>query len=267
MKIGISGVTGKMGLELVKEITLNSLTDVVYGLTKKNDTNINKDVGLLAGVKKIDVKASSEIKELFDKSDVIIDFSSPESLISCAQMAAKTGKTLISGTTGLTESDKKELHSCASSCTIVYSANMSIGVNLLFNLCEEVAGILHEDYDAEVLEMHHRNKVDAPSGTALHLGEAIARGRNLDFGEVSRKTREGIIGKRGRDEVGFACLRGGDVIGDHTVIFAGIGERIELSHKASNRNIYARGALRAAIWASDKKNGLYSMQDVLSVKK
>ena len=140
---------------------------------------------------------------------------------------------------------------------------MSIGINLLMNLAEEVAKTLHSDFDAEILEMHHRNKVDSPSGTALSLGKAVAKGRGLDFGEVSRKTRDGIIGKRSDNEIGFAALRGGDVIGDHTVIFAGPGERIELTHKASNRDIYANGALRAAVWSVDKDRGFYTMQDVL----
>jgi 4-hydroxy-tetrahydrodipicolinate reductase len=140
---------------------------------------------------------------------------------------------------------------------------MSIGVNLLMNLAEQVAQTLHSDYDAEIFEMHHRDKIDAPSGTALCLGEAVAKGRGLNFGEVSRKSRDGIIGKRETNEIGFCALRGGDVIGDHSVIFAGNGERIELTHKASNRDIYAAGALRAAIWSNGKPQGFYSMQDVL----
>ena len=133
------------------------------------------------------------------------------------------------------------------------------------NLSEQVARILHSDYDVEIFEMHHKNKVDAPSGTALSLGEAVAKGRNLNFGEVCRKTREGIVGKRAENEIGFCALRGGDVIGDHSVIFAGTGERIELVHKASNRDIYAVGALRAAIWAVGKPQGFYTMQDVLKI--
>ena len=185
----------------------------------------------------------------------------------CAEMAAKKHKILISGTTGLTDDEIEKMQTLANNCAIVYSSNMSIGANLLLNLVEETASLLREDYDTEVLEMHHRNKKDAPSGTALMLGKAIAKGRNLDFGEVSKKVRDGEIGPRETNEIGFAVLRGGDVVGEHTVIFAGIGERIELSHKATSRLIFIHGAIRAAIWASGKKKGFYTMQDVLKIKK
>ena len=149
---------------------------------------------------------------------------------------------------------------------IVHSNNMSIGANLLVNLVEETASLLREDYDTEILEMHHRNKKDAPSGTALMLGQAVARGRNLNFGEVSRKIRDGVIAPRETNEIGFAVLRGGDVVGEHTVIFAGMGERIELSHKATSKLIYVNGAIRAAIWAFKKEKGLYNMRDVLKIR-
>jgi len=266
MKIGIVGVTGRMGRAVAKLVIENEITDISCGVTRAEDALVGKDIGEVLGLDKEGVNISADFDELFQNSDVVIDFSTPEITLKCAGLAAKYNKILVSGTTGLKEDEKQKLEKFAQNAVIIWSSNMSIGVNLLFNLVEEVAGILHDNYDVEILEMHHNQKVDAPSGTALSLGEAVAKGRGLDFGEVSRKTRDGIIGKRDKNEIGFASLRGGDVIGDHTVIFAGIGERIEISHKASNRDIYARGAVRAAIWSQGKANGLYSMRNVISSK-
>ncbi len=267
MKIGITGINGRMGKTIVKSLGENEFTDLAFGSVRKGSSLIGKDIGEIVGFDKNGILASDDLEQMFDKCDAVIDFSSPELTLECAKLAAKHKKILVSGTTGITESQKQQLAGFSANCVIIWSSNMSIGVNLLINLSEKVAKILHNDYDAEIFEMHHNNKVDAPSGTALSLGEAIAKGRGLNFGEVCRKTRDGIIGKREKNEIGFSSLRGGDVIGDHTVIFAGIGERIELSHKASNRDIYARGAIRAAIWGSGKKNNqgnrLYSMRDVL----
>jgi 4-hydroxy-tetrahydrodipicolinate reductase len=207
--------------------------------------------------------ATDNLDEFVKSSEVIIDFSAPALTIDVAKLVNKYGKILVSGTTGLTDDQKQELKNLTGNCVIIWSSNMSIGVNVLMNLAEQVSKTLHNDYDVEIYEMHHKHKVDAPSGTALSLGEAVAKGRNLNFGEVCRKTRDGIIGKRGENEIGFCSLRGGDVIGDHSVIFAGPGERVELTHKASNRNIYALGAIRAAIWSEGKTHGFYSMKDVL----
>jgi 4-hydroxy-tetrahydrodipicolinate reductase len=267
MKIGITGINGRMGKTLVKAVSENEFTELTFGLVRNGSSLIGKDVGEIVGLDKNGILASDDLEKMFLACDAIIDFSSPELTLECAKLAAKYNKILISGTTGITENQKQQLAGFAASCVIIWSSNMSIGVNLLINLSEKVAKILHNDYDAEIFEMHHHNKVDAPSGTALSLGEAIAKGRGLNFGEVCRKTRDGIVGKREKNEIGFSSLRGGDVIGDHTVIFAGIGERVELSHKASNRDIYARGSIRAAIWGSGKRSnqesGFYSMRDVL----
>lgn len=263
MKIGIIGISGKMGRACVRAVFENELTDVAGGLVRSDSNLKGKDIGEAVGLEKVGVVASDNLEELFQNSDAVIDFSNPALTLESAKLASKHKKILVSGTTGFTEAQKQQLASYAVEAQIVWSANMSVGVNLLIALSEKIAKILHDDFDAEVLEMHHREKIDAPSGTALALGEAIAKGRGLNFGEVSRKTREGMVGKRSKTEIGFASLRGGDVIGDHTVIFAGIGERVELSHKASNRDIYARGALRACIWASGQKPGFYSMRDVL----
>ena len=263
MKIGITGAAGRMGNAVIRAVVENELTDISGALERSGNDYIGKDAGLVAGIEEVGVAVSDNLEELFKNSEAVIDFSAPELTLKCAQMAVKYNKILVSGTTGFSDIEKEQLVNYGNDTVIIWSSNMSVGVNLLISLAEKVAKILHDDYDAEIFEMHHRNKVDAPSGTALSLGEAVAKGRGLNFGEVSRRTRDGIIGKRSKKEIGFSSLRGGDVIGDHSVIFAGIGERVELTHKASNRDIYARGAIRAAIWGSAKENGFYTMKDVL----
>ncbi len=263
MKIGIIGINGRMGKSVAKTILQNDLNDISGGLVRLGSEIVGKDLGAIIGEANLGINATDNLEHLVKNSDVVIDFSNPELSLQTAELTSKHSKILVCGTTGLSEEQKNQLKNYAQNCVIIWSSNMSVGVNLLMNLSEQVAKILHSDYDVEIFEMHHRNKVDAPSGTALSLGEAVARGRNLDFGEVCRKTREGIVGKRTENEIGFCALRGGDVIGDHSVIFAGNGERVELTHKASNRDIYAVGALRAAIWAEGKANGFYTMQDVL----
>lgn len=263
MKIGITGVNGRMGTQIAKLVYDNVVTEIAAGLVDKKLNLDGENIGKIANIDNLNLPATSNIDELFEKSQAVIDFSSPELSILCAKKAAEHKKIFVCGTTGFTEEQKQNLYESSNNTVIIYSTNMSIGVNLLMNLTENVAKILHEDYDAEIIEMHHRHKKDAPSGTALSLGEAVAKGRGLNFGEVAKRTRDGITGARTKNEIGFASLRGGDVIGDHNVIFASDGERIELSHKASNRTIYAKGAIRAAIWGSGQKSGLYSMRDVL----
>ena len=204
--------------------------------------------------------------KLYDKADAVIDFSAPEHAAQLAQLAAsKGGKILVSGTTGLTLAQKEAIIRCGDRARLVLSANMSIGVNLMIALVEHAAAKLGNEFDAEIIEMHHRHKVDAPSGTAHALGAAISRGRNVNLADVSVKVRDGHTGPRVPGKIGFATLRGGDVIGDHSVMFAGIGERLELSHKASNRDIFAKGALVAVEWASHKPPGFYSMRDVVKL--
>lgn len=268
MKIGITGIRGRMAKALALEIIRNNLFDISGALVRPGYDEVGEDIGDFLGLdKQTNSLITDNLEKLFDESDAIIDFSSPELTMQCAEMCAKKKKILITGTTGLTKEENEKLEKFAQECVIVHSNNMSIGANLLINLAEETASLLREDYDTEILEMHHRNKTDAPSGTALLLGQAVARGKNLNFGEISRKVRDGDIGQRETNEIGFAVLRGGDVVGEHTVIFAGMGERIELSHKASSKLIFINGAIRATIWAFEKEKGLYSMQDVLKIKK
>lgn len=202
--------------------------------------------------------------QLFQDADCVIDFTAPDVTVGLAALAASQGKILVSGTTGLQSTQKEALIRAGETARVVWAANMSVGVNLLMALVEHTAAKLGPDTDIEILEMHHRHKVDAPSGTALALGEAAARGRKVDLHDVAVKSRDGIIGPRSPGSIGFATLRGGDVIGEHAVIFAGTGEKIELSHQATSRDVFARGALTAALWAANKPNGFYTMKDVVA---
>lgn len=264
MKIGVTGVTGKMSRAIARLIVEDNLVDLSYGLTRKGGANEGEDFAEFLGYTKSGAKIVSDVAQFVDHCDAIIDFSSPALSLQIAKQCAQKGKILVCGTTGFTDEEKKEFAANAEKCVIIWSSNMSLGVNLLMNLAEKVASILHDDFDVEIVEMHHKNKVDAPSGTALSLGASVAKGRNVDLKVVGQMARVGQNSPRQKGEIGFATLRGGDVVGDHSVIFAGEGERVELTHKASNRDVFAKGAIRAAIWGSAKKPGFYSMRDVLN---
>ncbi|MBU6141039.1 MAG: 4-hydroxy-tetrahydrodipicolinate reductase [Proteobacteria bacterium] len=261
MKIGVTGITGRMGRTIASLVLQDSVTELTSGLSRKNSS---EDLGEFLGFEKTNTQTTSDLDFFVKSCDAIIDFSSPALSLEVAKKCAELKKVMVCGTTGFSENEKKEFAANAKDTVIIWSSNMSLGVNLLMNLAEKVAGILHEDFDVEIVEMHHKNKVDAPSGTALSLGAAVAQGRNIELQKNAVMARMGKDAKRNKGEIGFATLRGGDVIGDHSVIFAGDGERIELTHKASNRDIFAKGAIRAAIWGSAKQPGFYSMRDVLS---
>lgn len=263
MKIGIVGCSGKMGKAIVEQILLNENTEIAGGTVKPDSEFLGLDIGSLANSEALGINTGSNLEHLFNASNVVIDFSTPTTSLKAGKIAANTNTPLVIGTTGFTNKERDELVSLGKETTIVWSANMSIGVNLLFALTEQVSAILDDSYDIEIVEMHHYQKVDAPSGTALFLGEAAAKGRKQNLDDVATKSREGIIPARKRGEIGFATIRGGDVVGEHSVIFAGDGERIELTHKASSRKIFAKGAVTAALWTKGKENGLYSMGDVL----
>lgn len=265
MKIGVTGISGKMGRTIAALVLQDEIVSLGSALTRKESGIENQDLGEFLGFEKNNIKITSDIDEFISKCDGIIDFSSPKLSLEIAKKCAENNKVLACGTTGFSDVEKQEFASYAKDTKIIWSSNMSLGVNLLMNLVEKVASILHDDFDVEIVEMHHKHKVDAPSGTALSLGSAVASGRNVSLQEVGNMARFGKDAKRKKGEIGFATLRGGDVVGDHTVVFAGEGERVELSHKASNRDIFAKGAIRAIIWASanSRENGFYSMRDVL----
>lgn len=252
-----------MGRTIAGLVLQDVVVELTCGLVREDSGHEGQDLGEFIGFEKNGAKAISDIGKFVKSCDAIIDFSSPALSLQIAEKCAQFQKVLVCGTTGFSEEEKQKFISYAANSVIIWSSNMSLGVNLLMNLVEKVAGILHDDFDIEIVEMHHRNKVDAPSGTAFSLGAAAAKGRAVDLQKIGTTTRSGKEAKRIKGEIGFAALRGGDVIGDHTVIFAGDGERIELAHKASNRDIFAKGAIRAAIWGSAKQPGFYGMRDVL----
>ncbi len=265
MKIGILGCSGRMGRNLLKEVISTDGCFLSGGLSKAESDFIGYDLGLLAGLDNLGITVSDDVESFVSEADVIIDFTTPASTMNCLELTSRLNTAHIIGTTGLSGEQISNIENYAKKIPIVHSHNMSMGINILSNLVEQVARTLDDSFDIEIVEMHHKHKVDAPSGTALTLGKAAADGRNIALHDVARKTRDGQIGERETGEIGFSTIRGGDVIGDHTVIFAGNGERIELTHKASNRSIYASGAVRAAIWIEGKSSGLYSMKDVLGL--
>jgi 4-hydroxy-tetrahydrodipicolinate reductase len=252
-----------MGQMLLKLLVSAPGVLVVGGSERRGSHVLGRDLGALAGGEPLGITIGDNPEPLFEHSDVVVDFTSPAATASHAALAAKAGTAHVIGTTGIDPDQLAAISRAAQRVPIVMASNMSLGVNLLEQVVEEVSRILDTDWDIEIVEMHHRQKVDAPSGTALSLGEAAARGRGVQLRRVARRGRDGQVGPRVRGEIGFSAIRGGDVVGDHTVIFAADGERIEIVHKASNREIFARGAVKAVLWASGKRPGLYSMKDVL----
>jgi 4-hydroxy-tetrahydrodipicolinate reductase len=265
MKIGIVGCGGRMGQMLVREVLQTPGAHLSGGTERAGSDAIGHDIGELVGFGKLGIAVSASAAEMFRHVDAVIDFTTPTATLEHAKIAAELGKVLVIGTTGMTEAQQSQVAEAAHKARIVMSPNFSLGVNVAMSVVEKVASVLDDSYDIEIIEMHHHHKVDAPSGTALGLGRAAAKGRAVKLDEVARKTRDGLIGARPRGEIGFVTLRGGDVVGDHTVIFAADGERFEITHKASSRQIFAKGAVKAALWCKGKHHGLYSMKDVLGL--
>jgi 4-hydroxy-tetrahydrodipicolinate reductase len=265
MKIAIMGAAGRMGRELLRATAAMPGCSISGGIEQAGNALIGQDLGTLAGLSPLGVALSSETEAVISTADAIIDFTSPAATSRFAAIAANAGTVHVIGTTGSDADSERAIQAASKGIPIIKAGNMSLGVNLLVALTKRVAAALGEDFDIEVLEMHHRMKVDAPSGTALMLGQAAADGRNIDLTKRSVRSRDGHTGPRTAGDIGFATLRGGSVVGDHTVIFASDGERIELTHKASDRGIFAKGAVRAAVWGKGRAPGLYSMADVLGI--
>jgi 4-hydroxy-tetrahydrodipicolinate reductase len=265
MRLVVAGAGGRMGRTLVKAIADNQDFSLAGALEDARSPLIGWDAGQLAGAAINGVKLSADTAPLLDHADGIIDFTAPAATLHYAALAAKRGLVHVIGTTGLSDADEAKIAEAAKTAVIVKSGNMSLGVNLLAALARRVAKTLDHSFDIEILEMHHNQKVDAPSGTALLLGHAAAEGRGIDLDLNAVRSRDGHTGARKAGDIGFATLRGGSVVGEHTVMFAGPAERIELTHKAEDRMIFARGALHAALWARGQKPGLYSMADVLGL--
>ncbi|AZN36649.1 4-hydroxy-tetrahydrodipicolinate reductase [Iodobacter ciconiae] len=263
IKIAIAGSSGRMGRMLIEAVLAQSDCQLFAALDRENSPAIGQDASAFLG-KNCGVNICANFESLTG-ADVLIDFTRPEGTLQHLMACQQYGVNMIIGTTGFEEAGKTAIRAAANHIAIVHAYNMSTGVNLLVKLLEVAAKTLNTGYDIEILEMHHRMKVDAPSGTALMLGEAVAGALGHQLKDCAIYDRQGITGERDPSSIGFATLRGGDVIGDHTVIFAGMGERIEISHKASNRNIYAQGSVRAARFLKGQKPGLFDMQDVLGL--
>jgi len=265
LRIGISGCAGRMGRMLVAEVAATPGCVLAGGADAPGSGGLGKDIGELAGIGTVGLIAGDDVAGLLAASDVAIDFSTPDASVAHAALAAIARKALVVGTTGLDAQAHAALAAAAARAPILWAPNMSLGVNWLLALVEQTAQRLGEDYDIEIVEMHHRHKVDAPSGTALALGRAAAAGRAVDLAAKSQRSRDGITGPRRRGDIGFATLRGGDNAGEHRVIFAAEGEQIELGHRATSRRVFARGAVAAAQWLAGQKPGLYGMKDVLGL--
>jgi 4-hydroxy-tetrahydrodipicolinate reductase len=264
-KIAVMGAAGRMGRELIRAVHASEACTLIGAVEHEGSLALGQDAGLLAGLGKLGVVITDDAPEVFAKADAVLDFTVPAASVDFAALAANARIVHVLGTTGLGADDEAKVAAAARHATIVRSGNMSLGVNLLVALTRKVAAALDADFDIEVLEMHHRHKVDAPSGTALMLGRAAAEGRGADLDKVGVRVRDGHTGARRRGDIGFATLRGGSVVGEHSVLFAADGEIVELKHHAADRGIFARGAVKAALWGRSKGPGLYSMLDVLGL--
>ncbi|MEO1879124.1 MAG: 4-hydroxy-tetrahydrodipicolinate reductase [Methylococcales bacterium] len=266
MRIAVVGVSGRMGACLLKAAVLAEKSELSVAVSRSESAALGKDAGDLAGLGAIDIKVIDDLSAVTDQFDVLIDFTRPEASLAYIDICRQAGKKIVIGTTGYSEEQKAVINQAAKDVAIVLAPNMSVGVNLSLKLLEMTAKVMGDYTDIEIIEAHHRHKVDAPSGTALRMGEVIADTLGYDLNECAIYGREGDTGARDRKTIGFSTIRAGDIVGEHTVMFADEGERVEITHKASSRMTFANGAIRAVEWLKDKENGLYDMQDVLGIK-
>jgi 4-hydroxy-tetrahydrodipicolinate reductase len=264
--IVVTGASGRMGRMLIETVNDSADARLVGVVEREGHGWIGKDVGEAMGGAALGIAVTDDPVEAFARAQAVLDFTAPEATVEFARVAAQARAVHVIGTTGLDDDDLRKLKAASRHAVIVRAGNMSLGVNLLTQLTRKVAAALGPEFDIEIVEAHHRHKVDAPSGTALMLGQAAADGRGLKLDEVSDRGRDGITGPREKGHIGFSAIRGGDIVGEHDVIFAGAGERIILRHVATDRALFARGALRAALWGQDKQPGEYDMLDVLGLE-
>lgn len=265
-RVAINGAAGRMGRTLIEACLQYPGLELGAALEHPDSDFIGLDAGQLAGVKKLGVNIKASLADAKNDFDVLIDFTRPEPSIACLAFCRDHQKKMVIGTTGFADEQKQLIHAAANDTAIMFAPNMSVGVNLCFKLLSLAAQVLGDDVDVEIVEAHHRHKVDAPSGTALRMGEVVAEALGRDLNTHAVYGREGDTGERERKTIGFETIRAGDIVGDHTVMFADIGERVEITHKASSRMTFAKGAMRAAAWLMQQPNGLYDMQDVLNLK-
>ncbi|MGZ5010454.1 MAG: 4-hydroxy-tetrahydrodipicolinate reductase [Methylobacter sp.] len=265
MRIAVVGASGRMGLCLIKAAALAKNAELTVAASRPESLAIGRDAGELAGISEVGVKVVDDLASVVDQFDVLIDFTRPDASMDFIEICREAGKKLVIGTTGYSDAQKALIAEAAKDVAIVMAPNMSVGVNLSLKLLEMTAKVMGDYTDIEVIEAHHRHKVDAPSGTALRMGEVIADTLGRDLKDCAIYGREGNTGERDRKTIGFSTIRAGDIVGEHTVMFADDGERVEITHKATSRMTFANGAVRAAVWLADKDSGLYDMQDVLGL--
>lgn len=266
-RIAVMGAAGRMGKILIEAVQQTAGTaGLTAAVDRPDSTLVGADAGELAGIGRLGVSLSGDLAGAVDEFDVLIDFTHPSVTLKNLEVCRRAGKAMVIGTTGFSVEEKERLAVAAKDIPIVFAANYSVGVNLCLKLLDTAARVLGDEADIEIIEAHHRHKVDAPSGTALRMGEVVAEALGRDLQKVAVYGREGQTGARERDTIGFATVRAGDVVGDHTVLFAADGERVEITHKASSRMTFAKGAVRAALWLDEKPAGLYDMQDVLGLR-
>lgn len=266
IKVGITGASGRMGRALIEAVTTGEGVQVVAAVERPGSSVIGADVGEIAAIGKLNVPIVDDLRAVVANIDVLIDFTRPEVTLANLEICHHAGKHMVIGTTGFSETEKQQIVKAAQDIGIVFAPNMSVGVNLCFKLLDLAARIMGDEVDIEIIEAHHRHKVDAPSGTALRMGEVVAKALGRDLKECAVYGRKGQTGERDRQTIGFETIRAGDIVGEHTVMFADIGERVEITHKASSRMTFAKGAARAAAWIIEQKQGLFDMQDVLGLR-
>lgn len=265
IRVAVVGASGRMGQCLIKAVALSEQTQLSIAICRSQSSALGKDAGELAGVGLLGVKVTDNLAAVVDQFDVLIDFTRPEPSIEYIEICRQAGKKIVIGTTGYNDQQKEAINQAAGNVATVMAPNMSVGVNLSLKLLEMTAKVMGDYTDIEIIEAHHRHKVDAPSGTALRMGEVVADTLGYDLKECAIYGREGDTGERDRKTIGFSTIRAGDIVGEHTVMFADEGERVEITHKATSRMTFANGAVRAAIWLKERDKGLYDMQDVLGL--
>ncbi|MDG5469021.1 4-hydroxy-tetrahydrodipicolinate reductase [Deltaproteobacteria bacterium IMCC39524] len=266
IKVAVTGAAGRMGGRIITLITEAEGLEVAGAIEMAGHARLGDDAGYVAGCGDLGVAITDSLEQALASADVLIDFTWPEVTIGNAEVCARLGKAIVVGTTGLNPEQREIIKRAAQSSPVVFAPNMSVGVNVCFKLLKDMAETLGEGFDVEIVELHHNRKKDSPSGTAVRMGEIVADALDRNYDEVANYHREGMCGERSQDEIGMQTVRGGDIVGEHTVYFIGMGERIELTHRAMSRDMFARGAVRAAGWLAEKPVGLYDMQDVLGLK-
>jgi 4-hydroxy-tetrahydrodipicolinate reductase len=266
LRIALVGVSGRMGLSLIKAVAAADHAELTVAVSRPDSLAIGKDAGELAGISPLGVTVSDNLAAKVDQFDVLIDFTRPDASMEYIEICRQAGKQIVIGTTGYSEAQKATIAEAAKDVALVIAPNMSVGVNLSLKLLEMTAKVMGDYTDIEVIEAHHRHKIDAPSGTALRMGEVVAATLGRDLKDCAIYGREGDTGARDRKTIGFSTIRAGDIVGEHTVMFADDGERVEITHKATSRMTFANGAVRAAVWLAAKPQGWFDMQDVLGLK-